>query len=368
MNAGSFERLAAALPKAELHLHLEGSIAPETAAELAARHGVELRPQEVARRYRYDDFPGFLEAFKWVTSFVRQPEDYRLIADRLADELLAQNVVYAEVTLSVGVMLLRRQAIEANFAAVLAASERARRQGLQLAWIFDAVRQFGPDPAMEVARWAARMKPAGVVAFGLGGDELARPAEAFREVYDYVRAQGLHTLMHAGEMGGPEAIRDALGLGVERIGHGLAAVRDPSLVSSLAAPADPITLEICPTSNLRTGALARQLGKARPHIEDFPLRMLFERGVRLALSTDDPAMFGTSLVEEYKLAGRLGLAPHEIVRLAETSFESAFLAPAEKQSYLDALRRRAGELFPPETAEKRRRDAGAAPPPTRERS
>jgi aminodeoxyfutalosine deaminase len=344
MSDQPLDALIAALPKAELHLHLEGAIAPQTAVELAARHGVQLSAEEVTRRYRSADFTGFIEAFKWVTSFLRQPEDYRLIAERLMDDLLAQNVVYAEVTLSAGVMLLRRQDVEANFTAVQAAGERARQQGLRVAWIFDAVRQFGPDPAMEVARWAAKMRPAGVVAFGLGGDELAIPTKAFRAVYDYARAQRLHALIHAGEIGGPEAVREALGLGVERIGHGLAAVRDASLLASLASADDPVTLEICPTSNLRTGALARQLGILQARIEDFPLRLLFDRGVRLALGTDDPAMFGTSLVEEYGLAGRLGLAPHELVRLAEMSFEAAFLAPVEKRAYLERLRTRAGRL------------------------
>jgi aminodeoxyfutalosine deaminase len=345
MSGDRLDALATALPKAELHLHLEGSIAPGTAAELAARYQIELKPEEVARRYRYNDFAGFIEAFKWVTSFLRRPEDYGLIADRLLDELLAQNVVYAEITLSAGVMLLRKQDVEANFAAVLAAGARARQKGLRLAWIFDAVRQFGPGPAMEVARWAAKLKPAGVVGFGIGGDELALPAEAFRETYDYARSQGLRPLIHAGEIGGPEAIREAIGLGIERIGHGLAVVREPALMAELERPPEPVTLEICPTSNLRTGALARQLAMARPRIEDFPLRALFDGGVRLALSTDDPAMFGTSLVREYVQAGRLGLGARELVRLAEMSFQAAFLAPQEREAYLAALGERAGAFL-----------------------
>jgi aminodeoxyfutalosine deaminase len=345
MGADRLDALARALPKAELHLHLEGSIAHATAAELAARYQIELTPQEVARRYRCRDFAGFIEAFKWVTSFLRRPEDYGLIAERLFDELLAQNVVYAEITLSAGVMLLREQDVEANFAAVLAAGERAGRKGLRLAWIFDAVRQFGPGPAMEVARRAAALRPAGVVGFGLGGDELALPAEAFRGTYDYARSHGLRLLIHAGETGGPDAVREALALGVERIGHGLAVVRDPGLAEELAHWAEPVTLEICPTSNLRTGALARQLAIPRARIEDFPLRALFDRGLCLALATDDPAMFGTSLVREYVQAGRLGLGPRELVRLAEMSFEAAFLSPEERQAYLAALGARAGAFL-----------------------
>src|SRR5271170_6944865 len=127
-----------ALPKAELHLHLEGSIRPETAVELAARHGVALTPAEVLARYRYSDFAGFIDTFKWVTSFLRDPADYALITKRLAEELIRQNVVYAEITISAGVMLRRMQTVEANFAAIVETAQSAPFSRLRTAWIFDA--------------------------------------------------------------------------------------------------------------------------------------------------------------------------------------------------------------------------------------
>src|SRR5271167_874297 len=159
------------LPKAELHLHLEGSIRPETAVELAARHGVTITRDEVVARYNYTNFADFIEAFKWVTSYLREPDDYALITKRLAEELVRQNVVYAEITISAGVILRRMQNLEATLTAIRDTAQSVPFSRLRLVWILDATRQFGPEPAMEVARWAAKLHKLGVVAFGMGGDE-----------------------------------------------------------------------------------------------------------------------------------------------------------------------------------------------------
>jgi len=337
------EPLLRSLPKAELHLHLEGSIRPATAVELAARHAVRLTEAEVGEKYRFADFAGFLEAYKWVTSFLRAPADYALLIERLAEELIPQNVLYAEVTLSAGVMLWRGQDVEANLAAIQDAGETARRRGLRLQWIPDATRQFGPAEAMRIARHAARAKGAGVVAFGMGGDELSIPAERFREAYEYAGGEGLHRVAHAGEIGGPEEIRAAIDLlGAERIGHGIAAAQDADLLATLAERRIP--LEVCPTSNLRTGALAKQLGGSTARIEDHPLRWLAAAGVPVVLSTDDPAMFHTSLDEEYELGSHLGFSAAEMAAIAENSFEHAFLPPEEKAELLAIFRNKRKEL------------------------
>ena len=343
MNPARSQTPFAALPKAELHLHLEGSIAPATAALLAARNGFKVNEREATRRYNYTDFNGFLEAFKWVTKFLQTPEDYSLILHRLIDDLLRQNVVYAEVTTSIGVMLKRRQNVEANFAAMRETAQRARDRGLQIQWIFDAARQFGPASAMEVAQLAARLQMGGVVAVGMGGDELAYAAEVFRAAFTFARSEGLHVVAHAGEIGGPDSIQDAIErLGAERIGHGIAAIRDPALMDSLAARRIP--LENCISSNFRTGALARQLEKADPKAEDHPLKTFFDRGMRIVLSSDDPAMFHTSLLSEYEKAAALGFQTNELVRLAQMSFEDAFLPPKEKRSLLESFQSRAKSL------------------------
>lgn len=320
------------LPKAELHLHLEGAIAPATTCELAARHGVRLAESEVIDRYAYSDFLGFLEAFKWVTSFLQTPSDFALVTERLCHQLIAQNVVYAEVTLSVGVMLWRKQDPLANFAAICEAAKQPQYRTLQLQWIFDSVRQFGPAQAMEVAKLAVAATSHGVIAFGMGGDELSLPAEQFRAAYDFAAAHGLHRLVHAGEVGGPEEIRAAIELlGAERIGHGIAAIRDPALMDLLAE--SKIPLELCPTSNICAGALARQLGRPTARIEDHPLPEFYRSGIPILLSTDDPAMFHTSLNQEYNAAAQMGLVEADLRHIAAMSFSHAFLSPSYREKY-----------------------------------
>jgi len=326
-----------ALPKAELHLHLEGAIRPETAVELAARHGAEISLEKVAARYQFTDFAGFIETFKWVTSLLRDPEDYALITRNLLEELIRQKLVYAEITISAGVMLLRNQSIEANFAAIQEAARSVRYSRVRTAWILDCVRQFGADPAMQVARAAAQLQSAGVVAFGMGGDELAVPTANFRTTFDFARSQGLRLVCHAGEIGGPESAREAVEiLGAERIGHGIAVMHDSALAESLAAR--HIVLEICPTSNLATGALAKQTGNPRATIADHPLKKLVDTGSLVTLSTDDPGMFATDLLTEYARAAALGLSPQQLLHLAEQSFAASFLPPADKRNYLETFR------------------------------
>jgi aminodeoxyfutalosine deaminase len=330
----AFPQRIAALPKAELHLHLEGSIRPPIACALAARHGVALAEEEVRRRYAYTNFAEFLDAFKWVTSFLREPQDFALVAADLAEQLVQQNVVYAEITLSVGVMFLRKQSPQANFAAILSATEPLEPRGLRLNWIFDAVRQFGPECALEVVDVARSCASPRIVAFGVGGDELSLPTGDFRRVFHRAADCGLHRLIHAGEIGGPERIREAIELlGVERIGHGIAAIHDPALMDLLAERRIP--LELCPVSNWRTGALALQSRQRDAALAQHPLPRLLRHGVSVTLSTDDPAMFHTSLSEEYEHAHAMGLSETELSQLVAQSFAHAFL-PADARSRLSA--------------------------------
>ena len=325
-----FSNRIASLPKAELHLHLEGSIRPATVCALTARHGVVMTEEEVRLRYAYRNFPEFIEAFKWVTSFLRDPQDYALIARDLAEHLLTQRVTYTEVTLSIGVMLLRKQRPEANFEALLCGTAPFERRGLRFQWVFDATRQFGAGSAMEVVECAKRCDSKAIVAFGIGGDELSVPTKEFRLVYDRAAQMGLHRLMHAGEVGGPEKIREAIELlGAERIGHGIAAIHDPELMDLLAERKLP--LEICPGSNMKTAALARQLGRQDARIEDHPLPILLRHGIPIVLSTDDPAMFHTTLHEEYANAARMGLQEDELTRIVEMGFEHAFFPAGERR-------------------------------------
>jgi aminodeoxyfutalosine deaminase len=331
MNSSLLPAGVASLPKAELHLHLEGSIQPATVCALTAQHNILLTEDEVRRRYTYRDFAGFIDAFKWVTSFLREPRDYGLIARDLSEHLLTQGVVYAEVTLSIGVMLLRKQQPEANFEAILRTTEPFEKRGLRLNWVFDAARQFGAEAAMGVVNAARRCQSKTIVAFGIGGDEMSVATKEFRPVYEQAANNGLHLLMHAGEVGGPEKIREAIELlNVERIGHGIAAAQDPALMDLLVDLRIP--LEICPQSNIRTGALAKQLRLSEARITDHPLPQLWRHGIPIVLSTDDPAMFHTTLLAEYENVAQMGLSETELAQLANMSFEHAFLSENEKLS------------------------------------
>ena len=329
------------LPKAELHVHLEGCMTPALLAELARKYGEKIELRIVEERYKTRTFAEFLELFKWATSFLREPEDYARLAEVTAARMSEENCIYAEMTLSVGVMLLRKQNVERNFAAIREGMARARhaagsRLGVQ--WIFDVVRQFGAEKAMDVARIAAEMKSEGVVAFGMGGDEESLPAADFRRAYEHAASEGLHRVVHAGEMGGPESVRDAIEiLGAERIGHGIASIRDEKLMGLLIER--DIPLEICPQSNVCTGALAKLLGVAEARMEEHPLPKFIARCVPVTLSTDDPAMFHTSLNESYRAAmEQMGLSTARVVDLAEASFRHAFLRDDEKRRMIANFR------------------------------
>ncbi len=296
------------MPKAELHLHLEGSLEPETLHELDPSTPIE----ELRAIYSYADFDSFLKAFAAVGKRLRTPEDYALATRRLLERLHAQNVRYAEITLAAGVILWKRQDFAPVFEAV---REEAERAPVTVRWILDAVRQFGAESAMQVAEWAAERAGRGVVAIGIGGSEERGPAEWFTGVYAFAKAAGLRLTAHAGETGGPESVWAALALGAERIGHGIASARDPKLMDHLRDR--DIPLEICLTSNRITGVIKR--------LEEHPIRRLFEAGVPLVLNTDDPAMFGCSLVGEYRLAAsEFGFSEAELREIAKNGFRYAF--------------------------------------------
>ena len=186
-----------------MHLHLEGSIRPDTAVELAARHGTKLTREEVLARYNYSNFMGFIETFKWITSFLRTPDDYALITRHLAEELLRQNVVYAEITISAGVMLRRMQNLAANFEAIRETAQSVPFRRLRTAYIFDVARQFGAEAAMEVARWASKLQASGRRGVRDGRGRAGGADDDFRPAFDYARQDGLRIVCHAGEIGGP---------------------------------------------------------------------------------------------------------------------------------------------------------------------
>jgi aminodeoxyfutalosine deaminase len=331
------------LPKAELHLHLEGSAQPETLRELARRkrrlkkETEDWIRQRTGQSFRYRDFPDFLSAFRLVTLLLETPEDYALVTTRLVEWLASQNVRYAEVTLAAGVVLWKKQPLDAIFEASAAAARAVEaRCGVRLRWILDVTRHFGTEAAWPVLAAAVRYREQGVVAFGIGGDEVRGPVELFTDIAQEARAQGLHVVAHAGETVGPESIRRAVEtVGAERIGHGFTAAQDASVLTLLRERRIP--LEVCPTSNVATGLLAR--------FEDHPLPKFLAAGLVVTLNSDDPAMFGTSLEGEYLAAAeQFALSHEQILRLCATGFQASFLPEEEKRDFLRTLAETAAKI------------------------
>jgi adenosine deaminase/aminodeoxyfutalosine deaminase len=321
------------LPKAELHLHLEGAILPSTLVELSVRHDSQpLTLTEAEALYQFTDFTDFLNAFKAVTGQLLGPEDYELAAWRMMEHLAAQGVVHAEVYISVGVIYRWRDhdpaAIDPIFAGLERARERAERElGLSILWIFDAVRHFPVEEAERVFRKAAELKPAhpSIIGIGLGGDERRTGSAPFRTLYAQAAQAGLRLTNHAGETTGPEAIWEALAIGSERIGHAVSALQDEKLIQELKARS--ASLELCPTSNVRTGVC--------PSFAAHPLRRLFDLGLMVTLNSDDPAFFGSDLANEYLLAHtEQGFTRDELRQLAANSIRASFLPEEAKSSWL----------------------------------
>jgi adenosine deaminase/aminodeoxyfutalosine deaminase len=344
--AGAPSAFILSLPKAELHLHLEGAVDPATLAELSRRHPTPLSTtnnrytniadsgrvfteEEARGLYQYNDFTGFLLAFKAVTERLRTADDYELVTYRMMQKLHAQNVLHAEVYVSVGVIHWRG----GEFAPLFEGLERGRQRGerdfgMSLYWIFDAVRHFGAEAAERVLdeTLALRKSSDNVVGIGLGGDERRAAPELFRDVYKRAKGEGLRLTVHAGETAGPESIWSALReLKADRIGHGLHAVDEPELVKYLAEQQVPV--ELCISSNVLTGCC--------PSVEEHPLRRLFDSGVMVALNTDDPDMFRTTLGREYQIAQEVfGFSEPELRRLAMNSFQASFLPEDRKRKFL----------------------------------
>lgn len=293
---------------AELHVHLDGAVEPETLLEIDS----SLTRDEIAAHTAYSDFAGFLRSFVWVNQKLQRPEDYARVARRLFERLESEGVVYVEVILSVGVVLWKQQPFQPVWEALTRESARSR---IAVRWIFDAIRQFGAEPARPVFDLAAERMGEGVVAIGLGGDELRGPAREFKDLFQTAHNKGLHLTCHAGEIAGPDSIWQALDIGSERIGHGIRAIDDPELVAHLVA--NRIPLEICISSNLCTGAVAS--------LPEHPVRKLYDAGVPIILNTDDPALFHCTLLSEYEVAAReFGFSGAELDQLAGNAFRYAF--------------------------------------------
>ncbi|MEV4661751.1 adenosine deaminase [Micromonospora echinofusca] len=318
----------AGLPKVELHVHHVGSASPRIVAELAARHEgrspVPADPAALADYFAFRDFAHFIEVYLSVVDLIRDPDDVWLLTHEVARELARQQVRYAELTVTPYSHVHRGIPAPAFCEAIEDARKRAEADfGIELRWCFDIPGEAGLAAAEETLRISLEQRPDGLISFGLGGPEVGVPRPQFKPYFDRARAAGLRSVPHAGETTGPETVWDALReLGAERIGHGISAVRDPELLAYLAE--HRIGMEVCPTSNVRTRAVAA--------IEEHPLRQLVDAGLLVTINSDDPPMFGTTLNDEYAVAARLlDAGPQGLAALARDAVTASFLDAAAKR-------------------------------------
>ncbi|GAA3030918.1 adenosine deaminase [Streptosporangium longisporum] len=324
-----------ALPKVELHVHLVGSASVPTVLELARRHpdgGVPAEEEALRAFYRFRDFPHFARIYQAVNALVREPEDIATLVLGLTRDLSGQNARYVELTVTpyahhvVG-MPMR----EVTEALDHAARRSLEEHGVRVAYVFDIPGEYGTEAARITLDHALGEPPHALVGFGLAGIEQERPRyrDTFRDAFRAATAAGLRSLPHAGEMSGPETIWEALEhLGAERIGHGISCMDDPRLIAHLRETRIP--LEVCPTSNVCTGQVAR--------IEDHPLPRMIEEGLFVTLNSDDPPMFATSLSREYRVAAEdLGLDRDTLVTLARNAVHASSLDPQGRQEILTEI-------------------------------
>jgi adenosine deaminase len=316
------------VPKVELHLHLEGAIPLPALFELVRKYGGtgEVPDLETLRnKFRYRDFPHFIETWIWKNGWLREYEDFDFIAEAVARRLLERKVRYAEVFFtpsdfkSVGLSTQRiAEAIRTGL---------NRVPGTEVALIADLCRDRGPESGSANLSMVDEARAFGIIGIGIGGSEQRYPPEPFAPVYDRARELGFRTTAHAGEAAGPESVWGALrSLGVERIGHGTRAAEDPALLEFMAERRIPI--EACPLSNLRTGVISR--------IEDYPIARFLDYGIPVTINTDDPEMFGNSLPEEYRLLEeKLGFSREGLRALILNGISASWLDPSKKEALME---------------------------------
>ena len=337
MNIDSF---LVRMPKAELHVHLEGTFRPATLLHLAQKNGVALPAEDVAgirRWFRFESFEHFIEIYVTCSRCLRDGEDFYLLAQDFLAEQAVQNVHYSEVHFTISTHLWHGcDGGEIRAALDQAIDEGERNHGVRMRLIPDIVRNMEIERADATVEWMLDGDARNLVALGMGGMEQGHSSEPFRRHFDAVREAGLHCVAHAGETAGPDSIRGVLEhCGAERIGHGIRAVDDAALVRELAASGIP--LELCPSSNVA-------LGNA-PSLAEHPFERLRDAGVEVTLNSDDPPLFDTNLTREYlHLHRTFGYGPQELAQLSLAGVRHAFLSDDEKLALADRFRAEILEL------------------------
>ncbi len=327
------------MPKVELHVHLEGAIRPHTLLQLAKRHRVSLPADTVEglrEWFRFRDFEHFVEIYLACSQSLLEPEDFQLVAREFLAEQAAQNIRYSEVHFTIATHL-RNGANGAEVAAALSETleEGETRWDVKARWIPDIVRDVSREWADRTLEWALDGRGQGVVALGLSGFE-ASPDEPFREHFRVAGEAGLHRVAHAGEHEGPDSIRSALEVcAPERIGHGIRAVDDAELLRELAERRIP--LEICPTSNVKLGAVAE--------LKSHPIETIRRAGVPVTVNSDDPPLFETTLTQEFQeLSATFGYRAEDAAALSWAALQQAFLSEEERGQLETDFRRQFREL------------------------
>src|SRR5215475_6182946 len=324
MSPNTLDTFIRRMPKVELHVHLEGSILPETLLLLAERNSVTLPATTVEglmQWYRFTDFRHFVEIYLAISSCIRSPEDIEFIAREFLRGQAAQHILHTEATFSPFTHYSsdRRIPFEEQIAALGRTREWAARElKISVGWVLDIVRNVRPiEHGLTVADWAISGMESGVVALGLGGIEAGNPPELFQEAFARARAAGLPAVPHAGETAGAESVWGALrALKAQRIGHGVRCLEDQELVAELRARQIP--LEVCPTSNVCLGVATS--------LDEHPLSRLLEEGLYVTINSDDPPMFNTTLTDEYLLAAQIqGCGVETMERLAINAVRASLM-------------------------------------------
>lgn len=321
------------MPKVELHLHLEGAVAPRTFLALSRRNGITLpvrTEQELADLFHYHDFHAFLGTFMALAATIVRGEDFELLAFELGMELAAQHVIYAEVMISPMQHVRRGVDLREALAGAAAGFARAAQHGgPRVGLVLDYGRQYGAAAAWPILETAIACRSLGVVGWSIGGNEIDHPPEEFIELFAAARAAGLGVMAHAGEVVGPASVWGAIDvLEVSRVGHGIRSIDDPELLATLATRG--IVLDVCPSSNVRTKAATSWL--------DHPLRQLYDAGVPVTINSDDPTFFETTITEEFRRAARyLGFTATDFCAMTRTAAQAAFLPPAERMALLATI-------------------------------
>ena len=316
------------VPKAELHVHLEGTAPPELTRRIATRNRLEIPPGTIGvdGRYLWDDFLHFLRVYDQAASVIRTAQDYRDITFEYLSSCAEEGAIYVELTASPDHAALAGLSYPDQIAGIAQGIDDARdAAGIEARVLITAVRNFGTERAEAVAGLPGKHPHAYVTGFGLAGDEAGFPPEPFARAYAIAADAGLGLAVHAGEWAGPESVRGGMTLPVTRIGHGVRAIEEPELVAEIAARG--LVLEVCPTSNVALGLY--------PDYASHPFAALRAAGVKVTLGSDDPPYWAASIGGEYAVAHRkFGLSDAELRQITRTAIDAAFVDTTLRQQLL----------------------------------